>query len=198
MDVAESNGESRAVVIGASAGALAALLELLPPLPASYPLSVVVVVHVPTDRPSALSSVFAESCRVRVCEAEDKQPLERGTVYFAPPDYHLLIERGPSLALSVDEPVLFSRPSVDVLFESAAAVYGARLTGVVLSGASADGAQGLAAVHAAGGCALVQAPERAEHRFMPEAALKACPQARALELPQIRALLLALGGKSAA
>jgi two-component system, chemotaxis family, protein-glutamate methylesterase/glutaminase len=193
-----SSATADAVVMGASAGALAALLQILPALPADCAVPVLVVVHVPSDRPSVLRGLFAESCRVRVCEAEDKQPIEPGCVYFAPPDYHMLVDRGPVLALSVDAPVLFSRPSIDVLFESAATFYGARLTAVVLSGTSADGAQGLAVVHAAQGHAVVQDPETAEHRIMPEAALAACPRAEVLGLDAIRDLVLGLAGSVAA
>ena len=103
-----------------------------------------------------------QKCALPVCEAADKEPVRPGTVYFAPPDYHLLIDAGPSLALSADELVNYSRPSIDVLFESAADVYGARLLGIILTGANEDGAAGLAAVHAAGGITIVQEPDSAQ------------------------------------
>ena len=109
-----------AVVIGASAGAVEALSVILPALPAGYPVPVAVVVHLPPDRPSIMAELFAARCRVAVREAEDKEPLVPGTVYFAPPDYHLLVEAAGHLSLSSEEPVRFSRPSIDVLFESAA------------------------------------------------------------------------------
>jgi two-component system chemotaxis response regulator CheB len=182
-----------AVVIGASAGAIAALSQVLPPLPGDYPLPVLVVVHVPGERPSALCTLFSENCRLRVREAEDKLPIESGTAYFAAPDYHMLVDRGPVIALSIDPPVHFSRPSIDVLFESAALLYGSRLTGIILTGTSADGAHGLAAIQGAGGRALVQSPDSAEWRFMPEAAQKACPRAQVLDLGGIRDVLLGLG-----
>src|SRR5690606_33178620 len=98
-----------------------------PALPADFPLPVLVVVHLPPDRDSLLPQLLSERCALRILEAEDKQPLEAGTAYFAPPDYHLLVEKGGWLALSSDEAVLFSRPSIDVLFESAADAYGAAL-----------------------------------------------------------------------
>ena len=135
----------RAIVIGASAGGVLALRELLPRLPAGLDATVLVVLHLPPDRPSLLSGIFRRACRVPVVEAEDKAPLAPGTIVFAPPDYHLLVDRGPAIALSVDEPVAFSRPAIDVLFETAAEIYGSATTGLILTGASHDGAAGLAA-----------------------------------------------------
>ena len=105
------------MVIGASAGAIQALNEFLPQLPAEFPFPLVVVVHLPPDRPSAIAELFTERCALRVIEAEDKEPLRTGTIYFAPPNYHLLVESNASLTLSSDEPVLYSRPSIDVLFK---------------------------------------------------------------------------------
>jgi two-component system chemotaxis response regulator CheB len=127
-----------------------------------------------------------------VCEAADKEPVRPGTIYFAPPDYHLLIDEGPCLALSADEPVNYSRPSIDVLFESAADVYGARLLGIILTGANEDGAQGLAAVHAAGGVAIVQQPDSAQVKQMVAAALNRNPASQVLDLEGISAVLRTL------
>lgn len=183
------SGTPRAVVIGASAGALEALSALLPPLGAQFPLPIIVVVHLPADRPSMLADLLARKCRLRVREAEDKEPLVGGTVYVAPPDYHLLIEADGAIALSSDEPVLFSRPSIDVLFETAADAFGPDLVAIVLSGANSDGAQGLRAVRAAGGTALVQDPKTAFATAMPEAAIGAAPDARILSLAEITAFL---------
>lgn len=114
------------VAIGASSGALEALTALLPPLPASFPSPLVVVVHIPADRPSGLPAVLAVQCAVAVREAEDKMPFEPGTAYFAPPGYHLLVERHGAAALSGEDPVQYSRPSIDVLFDSVAQSYGPR------------------------------------------------------------------------
>lgn len=175
----------RAIAIGASAGAISALGAILPSLPSGYPLPIFIVVHVPAATPSMLSDLFAPRCRLKTKEAEDKEPIEPGTIYFAAPDYHLLIEPNGCLSLSSDEPVLYSRPSIDVLLESAAATYRADLIGVVLSGANADGAAGLATVIACGGVGLVQAPETAEAAEMPRAALARNAQARALTLEAI-------------
>lgn len=182
---------AEAVVIGASAGAVEALSALLPGLPETFPLPVMVVVHLPPDRPSGLAELFRVRCRVAVREAEDKEPLAPGTVYFAPPDYHLLVEPDRRLSLSSEEPVQYSRPSIDVLFESAADVYGPGLIGVVLSGANSDGAKGLAAIQAAGGRALVQRPDLAQVATMPRAALDACPGARPASPEEIVDLLTA-------
>ena len=184
---------AEAVVIGASAGALEALSGILPTLPSDYGLPVMVVVHVPLDKKSILAELFRAKCRVRVQEAEDKEPIRAGTVYFAPPDYHLLIETGRSLSLSTDEPVLYSRPSLDVLFESAADAYGPGLVAIVLTGANEDGARGLKAVSEAGGKAIVQVPGAAYASAMPQAAIALCPQAEVLPLEKIAAYLQNIG-----
>lgn len=177
------------IVIGGSAGAFEALDSLLPALPPRLAAAVFIVLHLPGDRPSALADIFAPKCIRPVEEAEDKAPARPGTVYFAPPDYHLLIEKGPYLALSVDAPVNLSRPSIDVLFESAADVYGPSLMGIILSGGSADGAAGLAAVHAAGGLTVVQEPRSAAVPLMITSALERCPAHRVLALDEIAGLL---------
>jgi two-component system chemotaxis response regulator CheB len=174
-----------AVVIGASAGALEALSVILPALPRAFHLPILVVVHVPPDKRSAIADLFRTKCQVRVEEAEDKEPIAPGTVYFAPPDYHLLVEIDRTLSLSTEEPVLFSRPSIDVLFESAADAYGAGLIGIVLTGANADGARGLLAVTEAGGTAIVQDPRGAFAAAMPEAAIQMSPDARVMPLAAI-------------
>ncbi|MCW1883882.1 chemotaxis protein CheB [Luteolibacter flavescens] len=190
--IAEESINESAVVIGASVGAIGALSAILPALPAGYPLPVLVVVHIPPDRDTGLPALFAARCALPVKEAEDKEPVRPGTIYFAPPNYHLLVEPDFTFALSVDDPVMYSRPALDVLFESAADAYGNGLCGVVLTGASADGARGLRAVAAAGGRALVQTPETAEGEIMPRAALDACPLARALDLGDIARELIQL------
>ncbi|HCR32652.1 MAG TPA: chemotaxis protein CheB [Stenotrophomonas sp.] len=160
------------LVIGASAGGVAALQLLLGALPAGLPVPVLVVLHVPRDRSSRIAEVLSPYCALQLREAEDKQPLQAGTVTFAAPDYHLLVEDAQTIALSVDEPVLFSRPAIDPLFESAAAVFGPQLLAVLLTGASSDGSEGVAAVRAAGGRAWLQCPEEAEASMMPASALQ--------------------------
>jgi two-component system, chemotaxis family, protein-glutamate methylesterase/glutaminase len=184
-----------AVVIGASAGALEVLSNLLPALPSDYRLPILIVVHLPPDNTSLFAELFRARCAIRVREAEDKEPIEPGVVYFAPPDYHLLVEEDKRLSLSDDEPVLFSRPSIDVLFESAADAYAGGLIGVVLTGANSDGANGLKAVVEAGGVAVVQSPGSAYAVAMPEAAIAACPAARVLPVNEIAAYLREVGAR---
>ncbi len=183
-------GQLQVVAIGGSAGSIDALSVLLPALPATLRAAVVVVVHLPRERPSLLRNIFQPRCALPVREAQDKEPLEPGTIYFAPPDYHLLLDAGPALALSVDDPVHFSRPSIDVLFETAADACGDRLMAILLSGANADGAQGLAAVQAAGGVTMVQSPESSPMPYMPEAALALAQPGHLLTPEGMAALLL--------
>jgi two-component system chemotaxis response regulator CheB len=185
MSEASPSSELRAIAIGASTGAVEALLRILPTLPASFPQALLLVVHLPPEADSTLAALLDGRCEIQVKEAEDKEPLRPGTAYMAPPNYHLLVEPDLTLSLSSDDPVHFSRPSVDVLFESAADALGDAATGIVLTGASADGAAGLRAICAAGGGAVVQDPELAEAATMPRAALAACPSARVLTLEKI-------------
>jgi two-component system, chemotaxis family, protein-glutamate methylesterase/glutaminase len=186
------------IVIGTSAGGVEALAVLLPALRPATDVSVFIVLHLPRDRPSLLVEIFQPKCAMRVLEAQDKEPVEPGTIYFAPPDYHLLVDRGPQLMLSADDPVNFSRPSIDVLFESAADVFGERLLGIILTGANDDGARGLDAVRRAGGWTIVQQPETAQASLMTEAALKRGPVDGVLSLAQIARVLGTLNGADAA
>jgi two-component system chemotaxis response regulator CheB len=183
------------VVIGASAGALDALSTILPALPKDFGLPLIVVVHLPPDRPSLVADLLQAKCRIAVREAEDKEPIRPGTAYFAPPDYHLLVEVEKCLSLSSDEPVLFSRPSIDVLFESAADAYGAALVAVVLTGANSDGANGMRAIVEAGGTAIVQSPDGAFAPTMPQAALKSSPTALVMSLNAIAVYLQEVGAR---
>jgi two-component system chemotaxis response regulator CheB len=159
------------MVVGGSSGGIDALLTLLPALPPTLRAAVLVVLHMPRDPRSRLLEIFRPHCRLPLQEAQDQDPILPGTVYFSPPDYHLLIDQGPRAALSVDAPVHYSRPSIDVLFESAADQYGDQLVGILLSGANEDGARGMQAVHAAGGLVVVQDPASAVVSTMPRAAL---------------------------
>jgi two-component system chemotaxis response regulator CheB len=185
---AELCARTEAIVVGASVGGVQALSELLPALPAGTSVSVFVVLHLPRDRPSLLVEVFSQKCALAVSEAEDKEPVAPATVYFAPPNYHLLIDRGPQLALSADELVHHSRPSIDVLFESAAEIYRDRLLGVILTGANEDGATGLAAVHDAGGITVIQEPRTAQSSLMVLSALRRRSPDLVLPLPKIAEL----------
>ena len=160
-----------AVVIGASAGGVEALLALLGGLPAGFRPAVFVVIHLPPDQPSGLAALLAQRCALPVAEALDKQPVRDGVVVIAPPNYHLLVEPTLTVALSVDDPVRFSRPAIDPLFESASIAYGPRLLALLLTGGSDDGSEGLAAVRQRGGCAWVQDPATAVASAMPAAGL---------------------------
>lgn len=168
---APASARYEAVVIGASAGGVDAVGRLLAALPAGCPLAVLVVIHLPAERPSLLASLFAQRCALPVQEACDKAPIRAGEVLIAPPDYHLMVEPGGTVALSLDEPVLYSRPAIDPLFESAAVVWGARLLALLLTGGSADGSAGVAAVRRCGGTVWVQDPATAAVSTMPAAAL---------------------------
>ncbi|HTE40789.1 MAG TPA: chemotaxis protein CheB [Steroidobacteraceae bacterium] len=187
-----------AIVIGASAGGVDALDVLLPALPRSLRPAVFVVLHLLSERPSLLVEIFAPRCALPLREADDKEPVVPGTVYFAPPDYHLLVDVGPRLSLSSDDRVNFSRPSIDVLFESAADLYKERLLGIVLTGGSDDGAMGLRAIQRAGGVTLVQHPDDAQVPHMVKAALAHVTPDFVLSLSQIAALLKSLDESNAA
>lgn len=149
------------VVIGGSAGGIEVLNTLLGALPAGFAPAVMIVTHLPPDSPSYLVHAFAHRCALPVLEPDAGERIMPGRVHIAPPGYHMLVEVDRTVALSTDAAVRFSRPSIDVLFESAAAVYGERLLAVLLSGANDDGAQGLKRVRALGGTARVQAPDTA-------------------------------------
>jgi two-component system, chemotaxis family, protein-glutamate methylesterase/glutaminase len=181
-----------AIVIGGSAGSVSVLERILPGLPSRFP-AVLIAVHVLPSSPSLLAQIFSPRCQLRVREAEAFEAIEPGTVYFAPADYHFLVEPDRRCALSIGPPVHFSRPAIDMLFESAAEAYGPSLAGLVLTGASDDGARGLRAIQEAGGLTWVQSPETAESTRMPLAALHAVPLARRIPLSGILSELRALG-----
>lgn len=166
----EPGGMPLAVVIGGSAGALDVLRLIVRSLPQSLPAPIAIVIHLPAQS-SGLAELLSADSEIPVKQAEDKEPIRAGTVYIAPPGYHLLIEAHHAFALSADPPVHFSRPAIDVLFETARDVYGPNLIGILLSGASDDGAAGLQEIHAAGGTTIVQSPLSAEVAIMPAAAL---------------------------
>ena len=180
------------IAIGTSWGGLRALGTLLDHLPDELDVPIVIAQH---RGPGSLEGALAASLRRHVArdvrEVEDKDPIERSRIYLAPPDYHLLVERG-SFALSVDERVQFARPSIDVLFETAADAYGAGTIGVVLTGANHDGAAGLAAIARRGGVAIVQDPSRSLRRAMPDAAIAATTADAVLPLEEIGNFLFGL------
>jgi two-component system chemotaxis response regulator CheB len=179
------------VAIGTSWGGLAAMTKLLGTLPADFSIPIVIVQHRSKDSEQLLAQLLQDSTDLRVCEVDDKDELTPGTVHLAPANYHVMIESG-YLSLTIEEPVRFSRPSIDVLFTSAADVYGNATIGVVLTGANEDGSRGLAHIVKRGGVGLVQDPKTAEIPIMPEAALRAVPTAEVLPLNAIAPRLIAL------
>lgn len=181
------------VVIGTSWGGLAALRELVSSLPPNLPIPIVMVQHRHKMSDNALPNLLQDRTTLKVYEVEDKTPIEAGSVYVAPADYHLLIEPG-YFTLSVEEPIRYSRPSIDLTFSSAADVFGAKTIGVVLTGANADGAEGLRRIAERGGLTIVQDPETAESPTMPAAALKAVPGARVLTIGAIGQLIGEMAG----
>jgi two-component system chemotaxis response regulator CheB len=172
------------VLVGTSWGGLAALRTLVSGLPGTLTMAVTIVQHRHRDSDHLLRSLLQERSALPVCDVEDKMPIERGRIYVAPPDYHTLVEPG-HFSLSTEAPVRFSRPSIDVTFTSAADSYAHRTVGIVLTGANADGAEGLRRISDRGGMALVQDPETAESAVMPTAAVKAVPRARVMPLAEI-------------
>ncbi|WP_046785601.1 chemotaxis protein CheB [Pseudomonas putida] len=160
-----------AVVIGASAGGVQALFQVLGGLPPAFVTPVLCVLHLPDDRHSHLAEVLQRRLHRPVREARDKEVIAPGQIYVATPGYHLSVEQDLSLSLSQEEPVHFSRPAIDFLFFSAADAYGAGLLGVLLTGANEDGAKGLAYIKNSGGRTVVQDPHDAQVALMPEAAL---------------------------
>jgi two-component system, chemotaxis family, protein-glutamate methylesterase/glutaminase len=184
------------IIVGVSAGGLQALCTVLGGLPADFRVPLVLVQHRSKDS-SVLCELLQECSMLPVHEVTDKAPLSPGKVFLAPADYHLLVERG-EFSLSLDEPQLYSRPSIDIAFESAASVYGRGVVGVVLTGANEDGAEGLRAISCRGGHAVVQDPQDAEVSRMPSAALERVPDAVVLRLEEIAPYLAALPSLSAA
>lgn len=180
------------IVMGASWGGMRALASVLEALPADFELPVVVAQHRPRGGgDEMLEHVLGRSSKLPVIPAYDKEPLRAGAVFVAPPDYHLIVERG-HLALTTDEVVQFARPSIDVLFESAADAYGARAVGVLLTGVNEDGAAGLARIAVAGGYTIAQDPDTAERPEMPAAAVRRGAARKVLELERIGPFLAAL------
>lgn len=181
-----------AIVVGASAGGVEALLKIFRPLRKGFSLPIIAVLHLPDERRSLLADVFSANLAIPVKEADDKESIVPGTLYFAAPGYHLSVEMDKTLSFSQEERVYHSRPSVDMLFDSAADAYEARLAGVLLTGANNDGARGLAHIKEYGGLTVVQDPAQALARAMPDAALALHTPDFLLPLPDIGLLLVEL------
>lgn len=179
------------VVVGTSWGGLAALRTLIGGLPRTFQMGIALVQHRHKDSDHLLRTLVQERTQLKVHEIEDKMPLESGTVYIAPPDYHTLVEPG-HFALSTEGPVRYSRPSIDVTFLTAADSYGHRTVGVVLTGANADGSEGLRRISDRGGLAIIQDPATAESKLMPSAAVKLVPRARIMTLEEMAEFIATL------
>ncbi len=170
--MAQNNvSKHRVVVIGGSAGALEIILSITAQLPLQSQCTFVIVLHRKPGMESLLTDLVAAKTNLPVIEIEDKENMKPDTIYLAPPDYHLLFEKHHTFSLDSSEKILFSRPSIDVTFESAAEMYGAAVIGVLLSGANADGAEGLRKIKLCGGYTIVQDPQTADVSFMPQQAL---------------------------
>jgi two-component system, chemotaxis family, protein-glutamate methylesterase/glutaminase len=185
----------KVVVIGTSLGGLSALKVLLSGLPHGFPVPIVIVQHRGKTADDAFASLLNKDTPLSVSEPNDKEALEPGHVYIAPSDYHLLVEPG-SLALSTDAPVNYARPSIDVLFESAAEAYGSAVIGVILTGANADGVHGAARITERGGVIIVQDPTTAEASAMPEAAIAASAFSHIVPLAEIAPFLTRVCGQT--
>jgi two-component system chemotaxis response regulator CheB len=167
------NSSQKTILIGGSAGSLSMVLRIVPLLRKSMNVSVLIVMHrMPSTEDNVLQEVLASRTSFEVREVDDKDQLQPGIIYIAPPDYHVLLEKDGTLTLDDSEKVNFSRPSIDVTFESAAEVFGPSLICVLLSGANADGVSGLVKVKEKGGCVVIQDPASADFAFMPQKALE--------------------------
>ena len=179
------------IVIGTSLGGLHAMQTLFNTLPPGFRVPIIAVQHRSKDSTESLPAFLQEGCRLTVREAEDKDAITPGNVYLAPPDYHVLID-GESIALSTEETVAYSRPSIDLLFESAAEAYGAGVVGVMLTGANQDGTRGLQRIKELGGKVIVQDPATAESRTMPDSVIASMKVDEVLHLEKISAALVVL------
>ena len=182
------------IVVGCSLGGMDALKTILRTLPGTFPVPIAVVQHRHRASNEGLPAFLRRQTDLKVVDAEDKQPIEKGSIYLAPANYHLLVERG-NFNLSVDEAVAYSRPSIDVLFESAADAYGKALAGVVLTGANDDGARGAERIKKRGGFLIVQDPATAEAPQMPQAAISRARVDQVLPLDRIAPFLVELCGE---
>jgi two-component system chemotaxis response regulator CheB len=182
----------KAIVIGTSFGGLEALQLILPKLGSDFPLPVIVVLHIGDHNNNVFIRHLDSICTLNVKEAESNEPIVSGFIYFAPPNYHLLVEDNFTFTLSAEEKLNFSRPSIDILFESTAWVYTKDLIGVILSGANSDGANGLKTIKEFGGATIVQNPCSSVAPAMPRAALKTVAPDFRLKLEEIAGKLIEL------
>jgi len=175
--VLEKAAKAKVLLLGGSAGSSRLIFNLIEQLPGDFPLPIIVVIHRSRKFKSEIEVLLNSKSALSVCLAEDKAELRQGYVYFAPPDYHLLLEPGGTFTLDYSEPVFFSRPSIDTTFVSVSDVYQDKVVAVLLSGANADGSEGLCYIQARNGVAIIQDPSDAEVKTMPESAISLCKDA---------------------
>ena len=185
----------KAIVIGVSSGGMNALKTIFSALPANFGIPIIIVQHVGANSDSQWINLLNEKSNLHLKEADEKEKIEKGNVYFAPPNYHLLIEKDNTFSLTIDERVNFARPSIDVLFESAAEAYNKKLIGVVLTGSNHDGSLGIKRIKECGGLAIIQDPKTAESSFMPKSAIAGITPDYILALKDIVELLIKIDNK---
>jgi len=184
----------KAVAIGVSAGGLKALIKVFSNLPADFPIPIIVTQHLHPLEDSYLAELLGRITLLPVKEARDKEKIEPGNIYIAPPNYHLLMERNETISLSSDEKVNHSRPSIDVMFESAAYVWGSGLIGIILTGANSDGADGIKIIKEFGGLTIAEDPKVSEYPMMPKSAIDTGTVDKILTLSEINEFLINLSG----
>lgn len=183
----------KAIVVGASAGGIEAMMQIFSTLTPDYPLPIICVLHMPDKHDSNLAEIFQQWTRIKVQDAEDKDSIQKSRLYFAPSGYHLLVEDDETFALSCEQPVNYSRPSIDLLMQTAANAYGKGVLGILLTGANFDGAMGMKAIKDQGGITIVQEPLDAKSGTMPKEAIKLQKPDLIQGLSEIKLMLLRLG-----
>ncbi|MES2852111.1 MAG: chemotaxis protein CheB [Bacteroidota bacterium] len=179
-----------AIVIGVSSGGMNALKIISSSLPVHFNLPIIIVQHLSAHSDSHWIKLLNEKSHLNVKEADEKEKIEKGNIYIAPPNYHLLIEKDKTFSLTIDERVNFARPSIDVLFESAAEAYKNKLIGIVLTGSNSDGTKGIKRIKDCGGLAIIQDPNTADSEYMPKSAIAAIEPDYIVSLEEIVELLM--------
>ena len=192
IDEMNINRYFSAVVIGVSAGGLHALIHILGQLPADYFLPIIVVQHRGKEYKILLEEILQTKCLLKVKQADEKERIQSGFIYIAPPNYHLLVEQDKTFSLTSDKLVKHSRPSIDLMFTTAAEVYKEKLLGIILTGASSDGAEGILDIQREGGYTIAQDPKTAEYPYMPQASISIGAIHAILTLDEIKSYLMQL------
>ena len=188
----EPRTKYQAIVVGASAGGFHAVSQILGKLPPDFPIPLIVVQHRAKESQELFEEVLQRKCRIKIKQADEKEKIQSGNVYVAPPDYHLLIESDRTFSLSSDPPVQYSRPSIDVLFETAALAYKDKLVGIIHTGSNSDGAAGISAISKRGGVTIAQEPAEAQYALMAQASIDTHHVQHVWRLSEIRDFLQTL------